>query len=128
MNNYFTCCCQHQTPGEEEKRQAEYQEAPQLHPVHYHSRSFILILQSHVESLVSSPGQGLLMCQTVRTTETPGRRPIAPVNFIHLCAAPGLIIKQILSNNKTGLFNSCIHFHWLQMVEKRMDNQSDHEV
>ena len=95
MNNYFTCCCQHQTPGEEEKRQAEYQEAPQLHPVQDLSR-IIVVAKCHLKSLVSTPGQGLLMCQTVRTTETPGRRPIVPVNFIHLCAAPALKIKQIL--------------------------------
>ena len=91
MNNYFTCCCQHQTPGEEEKRQAGYEEAPQLHPIHDLS-SFIVVAKCHLKSLVSSPGQGLLMCQTVRTTETPEPQNIFSI-IIYLCGTD--ILKNI---------------------------------
>ena len=91
MNNYFTCCCQHQTPGEEEKRQAGYQEAPPLHPVH-DLISIIVVVKSHLKSLVSIPGQGFLMCETVRTTETPENPSIILTNF---GSTPALNIKQL---------------------------------
>ena len=91
-NFFFTYCCQHQTPGEEETRQAEYQETPQLHPVQDLSCSVIVVMKSYVESLVSTQGQGLLMCQTVRTTETPEPQNIFSI-IIYLCGTD--ILKNI---------------------------------
>ena len=55
----------------------------------------MVILKTHLESLIRIPYLGLLVCRTVRTTETPGVFEVLPFTledsiFIHLCSTPGL--------------------------------------
>ena len=85
-----------------------YYTAIQLQP---NPRIRIGVLKSHLGRLVFPPGQGLLVCRTVGTTETPGVLPDSWVPledsiFIHLCCAPGLKI-IIINRNIMDIINTC---------------------
>ena len=71
----------HQREDEEER----YQNAPQLDST---TDEWIIIVKRHLQTLVSSPGQGFLWVdQAVMTTVTP---PKYTSVIVDLCGAPGL--------------------------------------
>ena len=68
----------------------------------------MVVLKTHLESLISSPYLGLLVCCTQRTTITPGGvirvflTTLEDSIFIHLCRTPGLKFSENIID-KIGL-------------------------
>ena len=67
----------------------------------------MVVLKTHLESLISIPFLGLLVCCTQRTTITPGVISVCLTTledsiFIHLCRTPGLKFSENIID-KIGL-------------------------
>ena len=122
LDCYLTHCW-YQDYHQTDDKNAGKEDAVQFQPA---KKSRLVVLDSHLESLIRCPAQGLLVCRTVGTTVTPG---IIEINgftledsiFIHLCSAPGLkIITSLVSIELYFRFNSKLDL--LELIKSDLFN------